>query len=388
MSQVSASALKCSACGAPLPLPNNPQGKVFCEYCGTANLIDMGNAKNREILEKNDINSGIPHAMSPAGIHEKLVSVLTGPTAMPLDVLEKANVIREEHICIPAFMFYCNAMASYNYDAGNIRERQEVVDNKVVTKQYTEYTQMSGIANVSKNVIASGSEKYTDLIKSLYSGMDGSRLVDSELLEFPSDTEYGTFDVPEAAVFSSQVQPAVNAALREAALDSLSGKDYKNLSVGGSNIQKEMKRIYLAVYKIVYEYREQVYTVFIDGDGKQSLWTKVPIDEARQTELNTYTEGRDKVSKTHRLFSFGAIIAGILGLILTFSGDWKIALGIAALAGCAACIVFYIRFKKKYDADVAAWQAKIDAFHKQRNDAVAAFKTGKKHLDGIYSNLE
>lgn len=43
---------------------------------------------------------------------------------MPLDLLERVEIVKEEHLCVPAYLFYCNAMGNYTYDAGNIREHK------------------------------------------------------------------------------------------------------------------------------------------------------------------------------------------------------------------------------------------------------------------------
>lgn len=51
--------------------------------------------------------------------------------------------------------------------------------------------------------------------------------------------------------------------------ESLNGKTYKNLVMGGSNIQKdEIIRIFLGLYHIVYEYNGKQHSVYITGDGK------------------------------------------------------------------------------------------------------------------------
>ena len=32
---------------------------------------------------------------------------------MPLDLLERVEIVKEEHVCVPAYLFYCDAMGNY-----------------------------------------------------------------------------------------------------------------------------------------------------------------------------------------------------------------------------------------------------------------------------------
>ena len=58
--------------------------------------------------------------------------MLTAFPDMPLDVLDSVEVIKEEHICVPAYLFYCNAMCQFTYDAGNERQHKNIIiyDNR------------------------------------------------------------------------------------------------------------------------------------------------------------------------------------------------------------------------------------------------------------------
>ena len=80
--------------------------------------------KNATRHAKEDINSGIPLTASVVKLRNTVLHVLTSEDTAPLDVLDKTEIIKEEHWCIPAFLFYCNATAYYNYEAGNQGQRQ------------------------------------------------------------------------------------------------------------------------------------------------------------------------------------------------------------------------------------------------------------------------
>ena len=108
---VTVQGLICSNCESPLKIPKNSKGHVKCPHCKTDQII-QGLVKNAEIAAKENINSGLPLNSTPATLHRILVLSLCNYTALPLDVFEKAEVIREERYCVPAYVFI--AMAQHH----------------------------------------------------------------------------------------------------------------------------------------------------------------------------------------------------------------------------------------------------------------------------------
>ena len=87
--------LLCTGCGAPLTVPKKSSGYLKCSSCDTECVLD-GIVKNAEIAAKENINSGVPIAASPAIHHKILVSTIAQSPHMPIDAFEEIEVLREE----------------------------------------------------------------------------------------------------------------------------------------------------------------------------------------------------------------------------------------------------------------------------------------------------
>ena len=112
----------------------------------------------------------MPLAADAGALHERIVKDLTNSPGMPLDLLELVEIVKEEHLCVPAYLFYCDAMGNYTYDAGNIREHKTAIDLgdkvRVEKERYVEWTQMSGSVSSSETLVASGNKQFADVVKS------------------------------------------------------------------------------------------------------------------------------------------------------------------------------------------------------------------------------
>lgn len=370
----------CNNCGAPLSIPKNSKGKVVCPSCKTECVIE-GLVKNSEIQAKEDINSGISLAADSLILHEHIVNILSNSPCMPLDVLEKATVLKEEHLCVPAYLYYCNAMAAFTYEAGNQREHKTAIDlgdrTRVEKETYTEWTQMSSTASTSATLIASGNREYSSQIQQLYMHYDPNRLIDVEELDFPFDVETCSYNLPQSAAFNEYVKPYMENILKTKAEESLNGKNYKNLVMGGSNIQKdEIIRIFLGLYHIIYEYNGKQYSVYITGDGEKYICDDAPIDTQRQQILNDKQSAKNSMPKKTGLFLALMIICTIAALF-TYG---------ITLIGTILFGVFYFKRKKEYNNAQANCQREIDEFMAQSNNAKQQFLQSGNRLNGIYAN--
>jgi len=369
----------CNNCGAPLSIPKNSKGKVICPSCKTECIIE-GLAKNAEIQDKENINSGIPLVASGTTLNQCVVDVLTASEYMPLDVLEKANVLKEEHICIPAYLYYCNAMASFTYEAGNRREHKTAIDlgdrTRVEKEEYTEWTQMSSTASTTETIIASGNREFGALVQKLYMHLDPNSLIDVEELDYPFDVQTCSYNLPQSAAFNEYVKPYMDSVLEDKAMESLQGKTYRNISMGGSNIQKdEIIRIFLGVYHIVYEYNGKQYSIYVTGDGQSYIFDDVPIDTQREQILNEKNAAMSGIKNKHKWFFYGIIIFTIAAIFT---------MGIT-LIGTIICCIFYFKFKKEYNTKKTVCQQEIDAFKAQSDQAKRNFIQKNQPLNGIYS---
>jgi hypothetical protein len=377
---------KCNNCGASLPIPKNSKGRVKCPSCKSECVIE-GLVKNAEMADKENINSGYPLFASSARLHKKLLAFLSESPSLPLDIFEKGEVVREEHHCVPAYLFYCNGTASYTYEAGNVRKQVVVRDNGEKsweeTRSHTEWTQMNGTANASATVFTSGSKTLAQQVNKLYMFLDPNKLVDYDELEFPHDVVTYDYNLPQAASFNETVKPYVEKVLERKAEKALAGKNYRDLTMGGgSRIDKdEIVRVFLGLYRIVFKYEGKEYAVWVTGDGENGINEGMPVDLERQKIL-----AEKQKAKEQALANITAPKTGWL----TF-GMWVCILACWLVIPIIGAIIFgVLRHKKKKGfstkkAEVeASFQREIDRFTAQSKDVLAQFKNQKKGMHGIY----
>jgi VIT1/CCC1 family predicted Fe2+/Mn2+ transporter len=399
---------RCNGCGAPLPIPKNSKGHVKCPSCKTECVIE-GLVKNAEMAAKENINSGFPLSASSAALHRKFVSLLIETPNVPLDIFEKAEIIREEHYCVPSYLFYCNGTASYTYEAGNVRQHKTVKDlgDKVRTEweNYMEWTQMSGTANASATVFSSGNRQAAPQIKKLYMFLDPNKLIDFDDLEFPHDVITPDYNLPQSASFNEYIKPHMEKLLKKQAEKALEDKETRDLSMGGSRVDKdETVRVFLGLYRVVFTYGGKEYSVWMTGDGARTFAEELPVDAERQKALEEVKKVREeaknalKVPKTGclRFFMVFFIIPAIPLLLLLIFGpsEYKGAYAIASLVFLALVFTFgSVRSKKrkKYHAKEAEIEAKYEKdmaeIEAQAANVVRQFKEQKKTLRGIYEEL-
>lgn len=369
----------CNNCGASLSIPKNSKGIVVCPSCKTECVIE-GLVKNSEIQAKENINSGISINADSRILHQRIINAMTASECMPLDVLEKAIVKKEEHICVPAYLYYCNGMASFTYEAGNRREHKTAIDlgdkTRIEKEEYTEWTQMSSSVSATATVIASGNKEYSSVIQKLYMHMDPNRLIDVEDLEYPYDVKTASYNLPQSAAFNEYVKPYMDGILEEQAVNSLNGKTYRNISMGGSNVQKdEIIRIFLGVYHITYEYNGKEYSAFISGDGQNVVYEDVSVDLNRQRLFEEKQTALASVKNKHKYFKWGMIICTVVAIFT---------MGIS-LIGTVICAVFYFKFKKEYNNTQSTCQQEIDAIKDESKRVKEAFIQKGQLLNGIYA---
>lgn len=381
---------KCNGCGAPLPIPKNSKGHVKCQFCETESVI-VGLVKNAEMADKENINSGFPLIASPSMLHRKLVSFLYKASDIPLDVFEKGEVVREEHCCVPAYLFYCNGTSSYTYEAGNVRQHKTAIDlgdrTRVETQNYMEWTQMSGTANASLTVFTSGNKEFATHIQKLYKSLDPSKLYDFDELDFPHDVVTYEYNTPQVASFNEYVKPDMEELLKKVAVEGLKGKDARDLSMGGgSRIDKEIVRVFLGLYHVVFKYDNKEYSFWITGDGERAFHEGLPEDTERPKVLNDKKESMKRELSSITDPKTGGLTFGMWACIVGAFFTYGISLIGAIIFG-----VLRSKKRKPYEAQLAEVQAKfqkdIDDFEGQASNVVQQFKSQKKALRGIYEGV-
>jgi hypothetical protein len=401
---------KCNNCGAPLPIPKNSKGHVKCPSCKTECVIE-GLVKNAEMADKENINSGYPLFASSAQLHKNLLTFLSESPSMPLDIFEKGEIVREEHHCVPAFLFYCNGTTSYTYEAGNVRQHKTAIDlgdkTRIETENYLEWTQMSGTANAKATVFVSGSKTLAPQIKGLYMFLETKKLVDYDELEFPHDVVTYDYNLPQATAFNDYVTPYMEKLLKEIALKSLKGKKYRDLTVaGGSRIDKdEITRVFLGLYRIVLKYNGKEYAIWVTGDGEKVISEGMPIDTERQKTLEEKQKAMEQALANVAApatggLNFGKWVCLIIGAFIVFVGITQgtagysetglifAFVGLIFIAGGIVLSVFRSKRKKEFSekrSEIGApFQKDIDSFAAQAKNVLDQFKAQKKGMRGIY----
>ena len=302
--EFSIKSLNCPSCGAKLDVTNRTTDIVFCSSCGTKCVISGLNT-NEELLKKNNINSGLPLVESSVMIQRSIFEFLTLSDCFPIDVLERFEITGLRMVSVPAYLFTVSAFASYSYEAGNERKQSNVVtsaNGRVATRTstYTEWTQMSSVANDTRTLIVCGNKRYMNVINRFYETMSPGRLVDIEYLDYPEGTETESFDVPYASAFNQYLKPAVNKCVSASALGALQGRTYRNFSIGQANIQKEYEaRVSLGIYIVDCAYDNQKITFYFNSDASDFLTNvKPPVDTARISYANRLQQDKNSIKST------------------------------------------------------------------------------------------
>ena len=367
----------------------------------------MSNSNLVDSSGKN-VESGIPLTASPAILHRKLVSYLMESPNMPLDVFEKGEVVREEHYCVPAYQFSYNATASFICQVGNTERVQEQsyekgflsdeVSHVITTKDVTKWTPMSSSVSLSGVLFTPGEKKLAPQIQKLYMQLDpnhlSSQLIGSEELDFPPDAETYGYNLNQVAAFNEYVMPLVNKKLQQDANNSLAGKKIKDFSMGGSNIQKDIIRVFFGLYRIVFKYDDKEYSVWVTGDGENAFHEGMPEDTQRKKTLeDKQFSMREELScipepKTGVL-TLGIVASVIAGIILAIQVH-----PIFLAVGLAGIIIFSIlrsKARNPYELQWAEtegrWQKEINDFDAQLKNVLQQFKSQKKALHGVYEGV-
>lgn len=394
---------RCNGCGAPLKIPKNSKGVVICPSCRNECVLE-GLAKNAEIAAKENINSGVPLSASPVTLNNQLVSSLYESPYIPLDVLDKAEVIREERYCVPAYCFYCNGTASFTYETGVQRSQTYTVDRgdsvEIREKTRTEWQPGSSSASITETVFAPGEKKLAQYIQQLYMQIDQQQLahhlIDIEELDFPPDVVTYDYNLPQPMAFNEYVKPYIEKSLQKKAESSIRG-NVRNFSIGGSNIQKDIVRVFLGLYRVVYRYGNREYSMWVTGDGQKVYHDELPLDSNRKA---AYDQKNAKASVSEK--KVGCWITGIsvipvlfglllmLGSIVSTDDDTAAVALVGVLfllLGVGIYSAYYQLVVKRHNDQVANDVGAFQIFDAQRQTIVRQFNDQKKTLRGIYENL-
>ncbi|MCD7708236.1 MAG: hypothetical protein LUI02_00005, partial [Clostridiales bacterium] len=339
-----------------------------------------------EILKKEDINSGTQMEAAESQLHTCLLQAMFSSACMPMDVLENAEVTKEEHLCVPAYLFSaCNGMATMNYQQGTMEDQQVIVGSgknmHTRTETHTRWTPCSSSVSVTYTLVASASKDMEAIVAGLYRDGTVPSLIDVEDLDFPDDAEEFANNIPHATAFANDCRPFMDNALMVQAQQMLEGQMYQDLRISGSNINRgDMTRIMLGIYRITFTYQGREYKVYVSGDGQKFYCTDVPVDTEGANFIAAKQNEKEQM-KPHVLHIAIPIIVLIIGIICLCA---VIPLGIILIIVAIAGFVFRVIQKRKYNEAQAAIQAEIDAVVAQRQQVVQNFISANRRLRGIY----
>jgi len=390
---------RCNGCGSPLKIPTNSSAPVRCPSCKTECLIERA-IKNTEIAAKENIESGVPLTASPAMLHRILVHCIAETPGMPIDVFDKVEVLREEHYCVPAYFFSCNGTETFTYDVANVRE--QTVTGETDDHYYEKTVQReewdngrSSTAAVRMIVIASGNREMTEQVESLYGNLESKKLVDIEELIYPADVNTVKSDVPQTMAYNEFAVPVVEYALKEKAVDSLSKQKTRDLQMGGANIQKDVVRIFLGMYYIVFKYGDQEYSIWVSGDGERFAYDSMPVDTAQKAAVDNTRAAMEREVSAVPVPKSGKYTAAFW-INIAF---WVIVGGATAPGGVLVGLIFIVigsiiikvlkgKMMQPYNDQCAAirskYQGQINSLEAGARNAVQQFKSKKQPLKGIY----
>ena len=391
---IAAKTFICNGCGTPLKIPLNKM-VVQCPSCKNDCLIEKI-SKNLEIAAKEHINSGIPLTATPEELHKTILNCLYSSAYLPLDIHDNIVVLREEHYCVPAFCFECDGTASFRFEQGV--ERKETYSEKsgdsyvTKTRTHIDWHPVSNFASATETLFTSGNRDFVYQIYQLYSNISPSMLVDIEDLDFPLDIETSVFNVPQASAFNEHIKPIMEELLEKQAYNSMqatSGR-VRNFSVIGCKVQKEMTRVFLGLYCLVYKYHDGEYMIWATGDGKKTLFDRLPYDAQRE---HTHVEKKQHLSSIPSNKT-GWMVFGLIAFLIGAGAAYynQVDIGHVIMLGIVALIFgiflpFVAKKGKEYDYQRANSKDDLRNFESELPAKIQQFKDRKVALKGIYEGV-
>lgn len=377
----------CSNCGAPLDLKMQKGGIIECDHCGTMFKPD-NMVRNNEILEKENINSGVMLKSPRSQLHKRVFDLIAGVEASPLDVFENLTIVKEEHVFIPMYLFMVSGSGTFNYEIGQRRQRQVREGDYMVTQNYTEWTPVTQAVSCNKTYFVCGNNDYKKIVDRFPVLMNSGDLIDIEELEMPADAETASFNYPKAAAFENDVKPQANAVLKNMAEGLLNGRNWRNGNITSNIHQDDLQRVYLALYRLTLKYGDETVTVWIDYKGRYAVADKPIVDPEREALISGQRKAIGDVKPKGKggWIALAVVCAVLMPVCLLLTGAEKL-LALIPLAGLIFAIFKMASGAKGYKAKLKAEQSKLQALLVPFERAKEDFAKKKVAFKGIYSSL-
>lgn len=269
--------IKCNTCGYPLNVTSITQKMIKCPKCGVVNVIET---HQQSANDKGKIIGGIPFTANEAEFHKTIISwIFKNHALMPHDIFQGLRITGIERLCVPCYLFECNATIRYSYEIGNMREHIRQSGNSLVTEQYPEFTHQNDVFDYCDCVMVPGNSEYRDILYSFYNNINISDLVDLEHLNNPSNVKELAFNVQVLNALKD-VKSIIAYYAQAQIVDLLKNYIYKDLQIRDNfriDYGLEPKQIFLPLVHIKYVYKEQTGDIWFSGDAKKNSCNNFPV---------------------------------------------------------------------------------------------------------------
>jgi len=246
--------------------------------------------------------------------------------------------------------------------------------------------------------------------------LDPKKLIDIEDLVFPPDVDICNYDLPPTAAFNGYAAPYIESLLKQKAESNLAKQKKRNLQMGGANIQKDITRVFLGLYRVVFMYDNKEYSMWVTGDGANTFHNGMPEFKEkmllnatianRNKELEEKKRIYEKMPANKDEFNIGCVLTIFIITAVVFVvfdlGITGIIIEIICMLICVFTIIGVIADRKTskenrakflqeelepLKTELAQLMALSTTEDLQSSKTVQQFREQKKALRGIYENV-
>ena len=369
--------IKCSSCGAPMSLPEGTiKNRIKCSFCGVENFI----------ISEDVTTGGMNFELSDAAIHRRILEVFSSSEYAPFDIFTESSIKKINKLVVPAYLFVsCTGIGTLQYEKGIDRETSYWDDDgKEHTNTYTDWHPMSMAVSDTRDYLVAGNKDFSEAFKKMFGENRAPEIIKAEELKFPNDSTEIKFDLTEGDVYGNALKDLVDIAVDKKGRASVEEGSTRNIRVDGITMQKgEVRKISVAVYEVILEYKGSEFKIFLSNDEKASYGENIPVD----TETKTLVEGNHDAFEATDSMGLGKMLAAIivliiLGVILLFAF-----IGIIFLIIAGVLLVLYIPKAKESNAKFKEYLKSKDDYVYSFSEAKLDYLNKKVALKGILNNL-
>lgn len=370
--------LKCSSCGAPLSLPEGAlKNRIKCSFCGVENFI----------IDEDVIAGGMNFDLSDPDIHRRVLDVISDTKYAPYDIFTESSIKKINKLIVPAYLFVSlTGIGTVTYEKGIAREYSYYDDDgHENTNTVYDWHAMSAAVSDTRDYLVAGNKNFSELFRIMFGENRAPEILKAEQLKFPKDCTEIKFDLTEGDVYGKELKALVDKTIDEKGRASIEEGHTRKVKVDGITIQKgEVRKISVAIYEVILEYKGIEYKVLLSNDEKATFAENIPLDSEIQAFVEEkkaiYEEADKKVSVGLLALIIVLFVLGVMTL-LALIGIVFIIIAIILL------VVIYIPKAKESNAKFEEYKKAegeyLDKYVKAKKD----FINKKTALKGVLSNV-